>query len=168
MFFFQILINDYIPNLPFYELHRMRRKCYKFWQSYMSTKERVLDTTMAVIRQRLGLEPPYFMEYRTRDATSQKASYFLPKERHKWQRSSHEDVYFRWNEVFHPWEKTPFPFHLGVRRPDMAGFPKETTRELDNEKFTIVIKSYRRIMSVCELLVGLRGLTKVDRVCVQP
>lgn len=146
----------------------MRRQGYKFWQSYMSSKERVLDTTTAVIRQRLGLEPPYFMDYRTRDATSQNKSYFVPEARHEWQKSFYEDIYFRWNEVFHPWERTPFSFHMGTRRPDMVGFPSQTTNKLDQEKFTIVVKSYRRTKSVCELLVNLRGLTNLDRVSIQP
>ena len=160
-----MLLNDFIPNMSFHDLLRMRRQGYKLWLSYMSSKKKVLDTVTAVIRQRLGLEPPYFMDYRTRDATTPNASYFLPATRHhKWRRSFHEDTYFRWNEIFHPWEKTPFTFHLGVSRPDMAGFPTETTEKLDNEKFTIVVKSYGRPQSVCELLVNLRGLTKVDRV----
>ena len=54
------MITDFIPNMSFSERLRMRRQGRNFWAAYMSTKKRVLDTVMAVIRQRLGLEPPHF------------------------------------------------------------------------------------------------------------
>ena len=56
----QTLISEFIPGLGFHERLRMRRQGRNFWAAYMSTKERALDTAMAVIRQRLGMEPPYF------------------------------------------------------------------------------------------------------------
>ena len=46
----------------------------------MSSRERVLDTTMAVVRQRLGIEPPVFRDVRTQDATKPVASYFMLQE----------------------------------------------------------------------------------------
>ena len=58
--FFQALISDFLPQMSFPERLRMRRQGRNFWAAYMSTKERALDTAMAVIRQRLGMEPPYF------------------------------------------------------------------------------------------------------------
>ena len=74
----------------------------------MSSRERVLDTTMAVVRQRLGIEPPFFRDVRTQDATKPVASYFMLQEpfNHSRRRSrgDQEEIYFRWNEIFHPWE----------------------------------------------------------------
>ena len=129
----------------------------------MSSKERVLDTTMAVVRQRLGIEPPFFKDARTKDATQHTESYFMPMTEHKWHQSSNQEVYFRWNEIFHPWERTPFPFHLGIGGPDLVGFPL-TSRQQELEKFTIVVLTYKREESVRELLAGLNGLDKMDRV----
>ena len=129
----------------------------------MSSKERVLDTTMAVVRQRLGIEPPFFRDVRTQDATKPAESYFMTMTGHKWQQSLHQEIYFRWNEIFHPWKKTPFPFYLGIGGPELVGFPL-TSRERELEKFTVVMMSYKRQESVRELLAGLNGLDKMDRV----
>ena len=130
----------------------------------MSSKERVLDTTMAVVRQRLGIEPPYFKDVRTLDATQPGESYFMPTPNHKWQQSSNKEVNFRWNNIFYPWEKTPFSFHFDIGRKEMPFFPWVSKRQHDPEKFTVVMMSYKRQESVRELLAGLNGLDKMDRV----
>ena len=142
---------------------RMRRQGYKFWQAYMSSKEKILDTIMAVVRQRLGIEPPIFKYMRTQDATKPAESYFLPIKEDKWQQPISQEVYFRWNEIFYPWEKTPFPFHLGIGEPELVGLPL-TKEESESEKFTAVMMSYKRQESVHELLSGLNGLKQLDRV----
>ena len=141
----------------------MRRQGHKYWQVYMSSKEKVLDTTMAVGRQRLGIEPPFFKDIRTQDATKPSESYFMPMTEHEWHPSSSQDVYFRWNEIFHPWERTPFSFHLGIGGTELVGFPL-TSKQWELEKFTVVMMSYKRQESVRELLAGLNGLDKMDRV----
>ena len=46
----------------------------------------------------------------------------------------------------------------------MVGFPDATTRPLEAEKFTVVVTTYKRPKSVRELLMGLEGLDKMDRV----
>ena len=108
----QTLISEFIPELSFPERLRMRRQGRNFWAAYMSTRERALDTAMAVIRQRLGMEAPYFKvgvldgllkivtkvesamfflnlkDIRTKNATDPQGSYFLPKSSHKWRQSS--------------------------------------------------------------------------------
>ena len=142
---------------------RMRRQGYKFWQAYMSSKEKILDTTMAVVRQRLGIEPPIFKYVQTRDATKPAESYFLPIKEQKWQQPTSQDVYFRWNEIFYPWERTPFPFHLGIGEPELVGLPL-TSEKRESEKFTAVMMSYKRQESVHELLSGLNRLKQLDRV----
>lgn len=118
---------------------------------------------MAVVRERLGIEPPFFSDVRTQDATKPEESFFMPVIEHKRQQSLYQDVYFRWNEVFHPWERAPFPFHMGIGERELVGFPL-TSRQKESEKFTIVLMSYKRQESVRELLVGLNGLDKMDRV----
>ena len=128
----------------------------------MSSKENVIDTTMAVVRQRLGIEPPIFKYVRTQDATKPVESYFLPIE-HKRQQPISQEVYFRWNEIFYPWERTPFPFHLGIGEPELVGLPL-TSANRKTEKFTVVVMSYKRQESVHELLSGLNGLKQLDRV----
>ena len=130
----------------------------------MSSKERILDTTMAVIRQRLGMEPPYFKEIRSQDATQRTHAHFMPITQYKWQQSSHQEAYFRWNKVFHPWEKTPFPFHLRIGGPHYLNFPSKRGHK-EPEKFSVVLMSYKRKESVRELLAGLNGLDLMDRVC---
>ena len=45
----------------------------------------------------------------------------------------------------------------------MVGFPL-TSRERELEKFTVVMMSFKRQESVRELLAGLNGLDKMDRV----
>ena len=147
-----------------YTTMRMRRQGNKFWQAYMSSKEKVIDTTMAVVRQRLGIEPPIFKYVPTQDATKPVESYFLPKE-HKEQQPISQEVYFRWNEIFYPWERTPFPFHLGIGEPELVGLPL-TSAKRGTEKFTAVVMSYKRQESVRELLSGLNGLKQLDRVRV--
>ena len=77
---------------------------------------------------------------------------------------SSKEAYFRWNDAFYPWLRSPVKFHLGIRRPDMVGFPDATTRPLEAEKFTVVVTTYKRPKSVRELLMGLEGLDKMDRV----
>ena len=129
----------------------------------MSSKEKVLDTTMAVVRQRLGIEPPVFKYFRTQDATKPAESYFLPTQEHKWQQPMTQELYFRWNEIFYPWERTPFPFHLGIGEPELVGLPL-TSEKRESEKFTAVVMSYKRQYSVRELLSGLNGLKQLDRV----
>ena len=152
--------------MEFHTILQMQRQGHSIWQAYMSSRERVLDTTMAVVRQRLGIEPPFFTEVQTQDATRPNGThFFLPVGRsHEWRQSSPEEVYFRWNVVYYPWEKTPFQFHLDARRPDMVGFPSSTTRRLELEKFTILLKSYKRPKSLQQLLVSLEGLGKMDKV----
>ena len=145
---------------------RMRRQGHRFWQTYMSSKDRVLDTTMAVVRQRLGIEPPYFKNVRTQDATKPAESYFMTMTGHKWQQSLHQEIYFRWNEIFHPWERTPFPFHMGIGGQEFVGFPVTST-QLESEEFTIVIMGFKRQESMLELLAGLNGLNKMHRVCTR-
>lgn len=152
----------YIENLQFHTILRMRRQGHKFWHTYMSSNEMVFDTTMAVVRQRLGIEPPFFKDTHTQDATKQTESYFMPMAEHKWHQSSNQEVYFRWNEIFHPWKRTPFPFYLGMEAPELVGFPR--SRPEESEKFTIILLSYKREESVRELLAGLNGLEKMDRV----
>ena len=142
---------------------RMRRQGHRFWQTYMSSKDRVLDTTMAVVRQRLGIEPPYFKNVRTQDATKPAESYFMPNTEHKWRQSSNQEIYFMWNEVFYPWERSQFPFHMGIGGPELVGLPT-TSEQGEWEKFTIVILGYKRQESMLELLSGLNGLYKMDRV----
>ena len=62
----------------------------------MSSRERVLDTTMAVVRQRLGIEPPFFRDVRTQDATKPVASYFLLEENNSTRHHAcKEEIYFR-------------------------------------------------------------------------
>ena len=128
----------------------------------MSSKEKVIDTTMAVVRQRLGIEPPIFKYVPTEDATKPVVSYFLPIE-HKRQQPISQEIYFRWNEIFYPWERTPFPFHLGIGEPELVGLPL-TSAKRETEKFTAVVMSYKRQESVRELLSGLNGLKQLDRV----
>ena len=41
-----------------------------------------------------------------------------------------QEVNFRWNDAFYPWLRSPLNFHLGIRRPDMVGFPAATTKVL--------------------------------------
>ena len=159
----QGVLSRYIQNMSVHTTLRMRRQGHKFWQAYMSSMERVLDTTMAIVRQRLGIEPPFFREVRTQDATKPAESYFMPITEPKWQQSLNQEVYFRWNEIFHPWERTQFPFYLGIGRPEMVGYPL-TRRQRELEKFTIVMMSYKRQESVRELLAGLNGLEQMDRV----
>ena len=129
----------------------------------MSSKEKILDTIMAVVRQRLGIEPPIFKYMRTQDATKPAESYFLPIKEDKWQQPISQEVYFRWNEIFYPWEKTPFPFHLGIGEPELVGLPLKSEKR-ESEKFTAVMMSYKRQESVRELLSGLNGLKQLDRV----
>ena len=40
----------------------------------------------------------------------------------------------------------------------------KTTQPLESEKFTVVVTTYKRPKSVRELLVGLEGLDRMDRV----
>ena len=157
-------MSDFIQNLKYFTVLRMRKQGHKIWQAYMSSKEKVLDTTMAVVRQRLGIEPPYFSDVRTVDASQPKESFFMMKKNEKWQQSSPQEVNFRWNEIFYPWEKTPFPFSFDNMRPEMVGFPATMKNQRNSEKFTVVMMSFKRIESVCELLQGLNGLDAMDRV----
>ena len=150
--------------MEFHSIIQMQRQGHNIWQAYISSKERVLDTTMAVVRQRLGIEPPYFTEVHTQDATRPNGTYFQPIASHKWRQSSPEEIYFRWNVIHYPWEKTPFQFHLDTKQPDMVGFPSSTTRILELEKFTILVKSYKRTKSLQDLLVNLKGFGKMDKV----
>ena len=92
-------------------------------------------------------------------------SHFIPETNHTWRHSSSHEVHFRWNEIFHPWERTPFPYHLEISRPFMAGFPM-TVGERELEKFTVVVMSYKRPVLLRRLLAGLNGLDRMDRVCI--
>ena len=141
----------------------MRRQAHRFWQAYMSSKEKVLDTTMAVVRQRLGIEPPFFKDVRTQDATKPAESYFMDMKEHKWHQSTSQEVYFRWNDVFYPWVKIPFEFHKGIQEPQHTRFPMSSGQS-ELGKFTVVVMGYKRQESMRELLAGLSGFNKIDRV----
>ena len=160
----QEFLTYFLQSMEFHTILRMIRQGRNFWGAYMSTTERILDTTMAVVRQRLRIEPPYLSDIRTHDAKMPNDTYFLPTKRLIWRHSSSTETNFRWNNLYHPWEKTPFQFSLELSKADMVGFPKETTQKLDLEKFTIITYSYKRLESIHDLLVGLRGLDKMDRV----
>jgi hypothetical protein len=80
-----------------------------------------------------------------------------------WRQSSSSEVYFRWNEAFYPWRKAPTKFHLNIKNPTMVGF-RDKKKTLAEDKFTIVVTTYRRLHSLVDLLKGYAGVKKLDRV----
>ena len=56
----QPLLESSLDDVTWAERMRMRRQGRKIWESYLSSRDKIMDALVALIRQRIGVEPPYF------------------------------------------------------------------------------------------------------------
>ena len=101
----------------------MRRVGHRIFLHYMSSKDAILDATVAVARQLLNRPVP------AHKAVTPNRTHFLQRGmaeedesevEEEWRRPSWQETYDRWNVEFFPWQRIPVENpsrYLVVRKP---------------------------------------------------
>ena len=99
-----------LESIPREKLLELRRVGHRIFLHYMSSKDAILDATVAVARQLLNRPVP------THKAVTPNRTHFLQRGmaeedesevEEEWTRPSWQETYDRWNVEFFPWQRIP-------------------------------------------------------------
>ena len=99
-----------LESIPREKLLELRRVGHRIFLHYMSSKDAILDATVAVARQLLNRPVP------THRAVTPNGTHFLQRGmaeedesevEEEWRRPSWQETYDRWNVEFFPWQRIP-------------------------------------------------------------
>ena len=99
-----------LENIPREKLLELRRVGHRIFLHYMSSKDAILDATVALARQLLNRPVP------THSAVTPNGTHYLQRGieeedesevEEKWSRPSWQETFDRWNVEFFPWQRIP-------------------------------------------------------------